>query len=67
MTLDGLMFDNLLFSPFAVMVGSLRDKAYGIPHIFDDVVMHEVVKGGVFNFIGLGHKKNWMGLYESCQ
>ena len=65
--LDGLMFDNYLFYPFAVMVGFLRAKASVFPRIFDDAVMHEVVKGCVFEFIGRGHTKNWVVCYELHQ
>ena len=35
--------------------------------IFDDVVLHEVVKEDVFEFIGLGHTKKWMVLCELHQ
>ena len=48
MTLDRLMFDHLLFSAFVVTVGCVGSKASVCLLIFDDVVMHEVVKGGVF-------------------
>ena len=37
------------------------------PDIFDDVVMHEVVKGDVFEFVGIGHTKNLIALCESLQ
>ena len=50
-TLDGLMFDNLLFSPFAVIFGFARAKAFVLPHIFDDAIMHKVVKGNVLEII----------------
>ena len=45
----------------------MRAKASVRPHIFDDVVIHEVVKGDVFEFIGLGRRNNWMVLCESHQ
>ena len=65
MTLDGLMFDNLLFYPFVVTVKFVRAKDSVLPCIFDDVVIHEVVKGDVFEFVGLGHKRNWILLCDS--
>ena len=43
-----LMYDHLSFYIFAVVVGFLRAKASVCPCIFDDVVIYEVVKGGVF-------------------
>ena len=49
------------------MVGCVRAEASVIPLILDDVVMHVVVKGGVFEFIGLGRKKNWIVLCELRQ
>ena len=51
--LDGIMFDYFFLSPFMVTVGCVRAKAFVRPHILDDVTMHEVVKGGVFYFIGM--------------
>ena len=59
-TLDGLMFDHLLFSLFVVMVICVRSKASVRPHIFHDIVMHEVVKEDIFEFIVLGRRKNWV-------
>ena len=44
---DRIMFDNLFFSPF--VVGFVRAKASISPHISDVVVMHVVVKVGVFS------------------
>ena len=61
------MYDHLLFYIFAVMVGFVRAKASICPCIFDDVVIHEVVKGGVFELIGRGRMKNWMVLCELHQ
>ena len=52
MTLDGIMFDTLLFSSFSVIVEFVRAKASVRPQISDVVVIHVVVKGGVFEFIG---------------
>ena len=43
-----IMFDKYLFPLFAVMVVFVRAKASVRPHIFDNVTMHEVVKGDVF-------------------
>ena len=48
MALDGLMFDTSLFSSFSVMVVFVRAKASVRPQISDVVVIHVVVKGGVF-------------------
>ena len=62
MALDGLMFDNSLFYPFVVTFGFLISKALVRPHIFYDVVMHEVVKGEVFKFTGRIGTNNWMVL-----
>ena len=56
-----------IFPPFVVMVVSVRSKASVRPRIFDDVVILEVVKGGVFSFIGRGRTKGWMLLCESNQ
>ena len=64
MKLDGIMFDGLLFSLFTIMVGFVMEKSSARPHIFDDVVMHEVFNGGVFKFIGRGCKNNCMMLCE---
>ena len=64
MTLYGILFDHLIFSPFAVMVGCVRDNVYVLPCVFDDAVMHEAVKGIIFDFIGLGHTKNCILLCE---
>ena len=50
--LDGIMFDHFLFSPFSITVGFVRAKVSVRPHIFDGVVILEVVRGGVFEFIG---------------
>ena len=50
-TLDGLMFYHLLFSAFVVTVGCVGSNASVRLRILDDVVMHKVVKGGVFEFI----------------
>ena len=65
--LYGLMFDHLSFSPFSVTVWCVRSKASVRPHVSNDVVMHVAVKGGVFEFIGLVHTKNYILLCESCQ
>ena len=43
-TLDGIMFDCVIYLPFTVMVGCVRSKVYVHPRILDDVVMHVVVK-----------------------
>ena len=67
MELDGLMFDNFFFPPFSVTVGFLSAKAYVRPRAFDDVVMHEVVKGDLFGFIVPVFTKNWIVLCGSHQ
>ena len=67
MALDGLMFDHLIFLPFYFMVICVRAKASVCPHISYDVAMNEVVKGGISEFIGLGHMKNWIMLCELRQ
>ena len=65
MTLDGLIFDHSTFSPFVVEF--LRAKASVRPHISDVVLMHELVKGNVFEFIGRKLMKKWKVLCESHQ
>ena len=67
MTLDGIMFDYVRFYPFAVMVGCVRFKLSVRPRILDEVVMNVVVKGGVFEFIGIVRTKNEIVLCESRQ
>ena len=57
----------VLFSPFVVTVGYVRAKSSVRPHTSNDVVMHEVFKWNVFYFIGLGHTKNYIVLYELRQ
>ena len=66
-TLDGLMFDNFLFSPFAVTIGFVKAKAYVRPRISDEFLMHEVLKYDIFEFIGIWRTKNWIVLCESRQ
>ena len=51
MTLERIMFDHLRFTPFAVTIGHVRAKVYVCTCISDDVVIHEVVKGDVFEII----------------
>ena len=53
------MFDHLLFYPFAVTGVFMGAKVFVCPHIFDIAIMHEVVKGKVFDFVVLGRTKNW--------
>ena len=67
MMVDGLMFDRMISLPFAVKVRCMRAKASVRPHILDDVVMHVVVKGGAFEFIGTRRTKNWVVLSELHQ
>ena len=59
--------DNFPPPLFAVMVVCVRSKEYVRPHILDDVVMHEVFKGDIFEFIALGNTNNWIVLCESQQ
>ena len=61
------MFDNFFFSPFSVTVGFVRAKEFVRPHIPDDVLTNEVVKGDVFEFVGLGRTKNYIVLCDSYQ
>ena len=65
MTLDGLTFDNLLFSPFVVIF--VRANASVRPRISDVIAIHESVKEDVFEFIGVRCTKNCMVLCESHQ
>ena len=66
-TSDGLMFDYLLFSPFAVTILFVRAKASIHPRMMDDAVMHVVAKGDVFEFKGRGRTKNWILLCDFRQ
>ena len=66
-TLDGIMFDILLFYPFMVTIGFVRSKASVLTHILDDAVMYVLVKGGIFDFIGCGCINNGIVLCESRQ
>ena len=65
--LYGLMFDYLLFSHFLVTFGFSRANSPVLPRIFDDIIMHEVFKGDVFYFVGIGHTKNYIVLCELRQ
>ena len=47
------------------MVGCMRAKAPVCPRILNDVVMYVVVKGDVFEYIGLRCMKNDIVLCES--
>ena len=67
MKLDGLMFDTFYFYQFTVRVGFMRYNASIRSYIFNDAIMNELVKGKVFEFIGLGRTKNWIILFESKQ
>ena len=60
MALDRLMFDHLLFSPFVVWF--VRANVYVRPRISDVVVIQEVLKGDIFEFIGRIHTKKWIVL-----
>ena len=61
------MFDQVSSLPFSVTVGCARDKASVFPHILYDSIMHVVVKGDAFEFIGLGRKNNGIVLCDSRQ
>ena len=65
MTSDGPVFDNFLFSPFLAVF--VRAKVYVHPHVFYLVLMNEVFKGGVFEFIGNRFTNKWMLLCEFHQ
>ena len=67
MTLDKLMYNNLLFSSLVVIFGFVRDKMSFCPSKFEYVVVHEVVKGDLFEFLGLGCTNNWILLCELHQ
>ena len=67
MPLDGTIVDNLFFYPFLVIVAFVRAKESIYPGIFDYVVMHELSKGDLFEFAGLGHTKDWIMLCDSRQ
>ena len=51
MALYRLMFDHVGSIPFEVMVGCVTAKVYVCPHVPDEVVMHVIVKGEVFELI----------------
>ena len=65
--LDGLMVDCVNCIPFAVMAVCVRNKVYFLPHISDGVVMHAIVKGGIFEFICCVHTKNGIVFCEFHQ
>ena len=62
-----VVFDYVSSFPFAVMVIFVSSKAYVRPRMSDDVVMHVVVKGGVFEFIGCGQMNNGIVVCELRQ
>ena len=65
--LYGIVFDCVIFFPYAATVGCVRAKASVYPHISDDVIIHVAVKGVIFDFIGFGGTKNMIILCESLQ
>ena len=67
MTLDGIMFDKFFFSPFVIRVAFVMAKASVHPNMIDNVIMHEVVKGDVFEYIGRRRTNKWMVLCDSYQ
>ena len=67
MMLYRIMFGSVSYFLFAVTVVCVMAKASVCPHISDDVSMHVVVKGGIFEFIGLGRTKNRIMMCELRQ
>ena len=56
MTLDGIMFENFILSPFVYRI--VRAFASVLPQIFDVFIIIVVFKGYVFEVIGSGRTKN---------
>ena len=56
---------SFFISPF--VDGIVRAKASVCSHIFYVIIIREVVKEDVFEFIGRRHTKKWMGLCDSHQ
>ena len=67
MMLDWIMFDCVIFYPFAVRVRCVRAKASFLPRVLDDVVIHLLFKENLFYFIVLVGTNNVIVLCESCQ
>ena len=65
--LDRIMFYHLIFSPLVVKFVCVRSKAYVCPCLSDDIIINEVFKGDIFEFIGLRRTKNWIALCELHQ
>ena len=65
MTLDGLMFENLIFPPFLDRI--MRALASVRPSIFDVVIMSVVVKGDLLELICRGRTNNLMVLCQLHQ
>ena len=61
------MFDCVSSFPFAVMVRCVRATMSVLPHILDDIVMHVIAKGDIFQFIGHGYTNTGIVLCESRQ
>ena len=65
--LDRIVFYHMRFYPFMVKFGCVRANASIFPRIPGAVAMHVVFKGGVFELIGIGRKKNGILLRELNQ
>ena len=55
------------FITIAIAVRCVRSKAYFRPHIYDDVIMHVIFKGELFEFICHGRTKNRVVFCELYQ
>ena len=67
MTLDGIIFDNMNFSPFVVTFECVRSKTPVYPRVLCHIVIHIVAKGEIFESIVLEGTKNSILLCESLQ
>ena len=61
------MFDCVRSIPFLVIVGCVRSKNSVRPCLYDEVVMHVISEGGVFEFLFRGCTNNCVVLYELRQ
>ena len=64
LTSDGIIFDNVKSIPDGVTFISVRSKASVLPRIYDVIVIHLIVEGGVFKFVWLGHTNNCIVICE---
>ena len=67
MVLNGLMFYRVISLTFTFTVACVRSKESFRPRISNYIVMHVVVKGDVFEFIGRVITKNGILLCELRQ